>query len=436
MRAGDGKRHVEFLRVFEYATATAIKISEDLAALILALAQAGVLVVASVTGNGSNLIAALSHKRKQPLAVKDSVQAMTGMALIHGSCVNHTSMLIWTSGEAEITGLAAFRAFISGVISSLGRKEMKALLRAAGVTAKLPRIQTAKWTTEAKCAAFVENHWSVIRQIRETIRAEGKASLQGPEGELEAFRGILDVLVPFREFTERVERNATTMADAWLELQELRETLAALASGGSATAGEVLGLLNSRFATTADGVMMELAYVFTPQGHKRYHQLAVWSTLSAEGVPDDAEAAVAAFASDFDAMRAKTAELGVYSFPEICASAFGGAFDAYMLDGNAWGPSDQTPTGWGSKARAALARKPPAAPMTSELAFIKLAQVLTEMPASEAAAERAISTFEYIFDKSRMSSGVDLIQAELMIRFWRTNHPGEKLFIDAAKPDG
>ena len=103
-----------------------------------------------------------------------------------------------------------------------------------------------------------------------------------------------------------------------------------------------------------------------------------------------------------------------------------------MLNPNAWAPSDQTRTGWSSRARVAQFKCPKIAPINAELAFIKLAQVLTEMPASEAAAERAISNFEFIFDRTRMASALDLIQAELMIRFWRLNHLGQDLFIEAA----
>ena len=66
------------------------------------------------------------------------------------------------------------------------------------------------------------------------------------------------------------------------------------------------------------------------------------------------------------------------------------------------------------------------------LTAIRLAQVLKEMPASEAAAERASSVFEF-FDKSRMAAGMDLIQVELMFRFWRINHPLEKPFWTRAK---
>jgi hypothetical protein len=50
-----------------------------------------------------------------------------------------------------------------------------------------------------------------------------------------------------------------------------------------------------------------------------------------------------------------------------------------------------------------------------DAAFVKLPRGLTEMPASDAAAERAISIFEFIVDKTWISSDIDLIQAQLMM---------------------
>ena len=57
---------------------------------------------------------------------------------------------------------------------------------------------------------------------------------------------------------------------------------------------------------------------------------------------------------------------------------------------------------------------------------MKLARTLADLPASEAAAECVISIFEFIFD------GIDLIQAERMIRFWRINDPGQNPLLTCA----
>ena len=176
------------------------------------------------------------------------------------------------------------------------------------------------------------------------------------------------------------------------------------------------------------------------------------STLDAIAIPAEQLAAVAEFVPRHDAMREKFAELGVYMFPDLRPEEFGRSFEKYMLDPAFWGASELTRTGWSRRAiRAELAVLPRQVEIDNfeddvlhtvevpasrechvDLAFVKLARTLTEMPASEAAAERAISIFEFIFDKSRMSSGIDLIQAELMIRFWRINHPGVNPLLDCA----
>jgi hypothetical protein len=93
---GDEQRHIEFLRVFEYTQATAGNIVSDLSALIIELARAGVLVVAGMTDNAANLLAALDHRRAGGQTAQETVQKSTGMKVLHGSCVNHTSVLLRT----------------------------------------------------------------------------------------------------------------------------------------------------------------------------------------------------------------------------------------------------------------------------------------------------------------------------------------------------
>ena len=67
---------------------------------------------------------------------------------------------------------------------------------------------------------------------------------------------------------------------------------------------------------------------------------------------------------------------------------------------------------------------------TSE--FVHVAQVITELPASEAGVERLFSVLTSIFDDRRKSAGLDLIQAE-MIRMWQIHHPADPVFVTAAR---
>jgi hypothetical protein len=47
------------------------------------------------------------------------------------------------------------------------------------------------------------------------------------------------------------------------------------------------------------------------------------------------------------------------------------------------------------------------------------------MPASEAAAERLFSVFDWVFKKNRMRAQTNLLDATLMIRMWQIYHRDE-----------
>jgi hypothetical protein len=201
-------------------------------------------------------------------------------------------------------------------------------------------------------------------------------------------------------------------------------------------------MIDQRFASTGDAVMMELSFVLTVEGHRP--PLAIVGTLDAMAIPREQLLRVSQFATRSDALREKFAELGVYVFPDIQPVEFGRAFEDYLLNAKFWGAAEQTRTGWNRRALAAELSDQPVevnifdddlmVPVTRpaprrchvHAAFAKLARLLTEMPASEAAAERARSIFEFTFDKTQMSSGLDLIQAELMIRSYSSRAIDEK----------
>jgi hypothetical protein len=121
-----------------------------------------------------------------------------------------------------------------------------------------------------------------------------------------------------------------------------------------------------------------------------------------------------------DALREQFGELGFYACPDVQKEEFGEPFEKY-LDMDMFDESQLV-----------FVEKPALRSCHVNAASVKLARVLTGRPASEAAAERAISIFEFIFDRTRMSSGIDVIRAQLMIRFWRINHPGHNPRLDCA----
>jgi hypothetical protein len=54
-----------------------------------------------------------------------------------------------------------------------------------------------------------------------------------------------------------------------------------------------------------------------------------------------------------------------------------------------------------------------------------VAEVLTQLPASEAAAERLFSVFVALFNDRRLRANRDIVEAEILIRMWQIYDPNE-----------
>jgi hypothetical protein len=147
--------------------------------------------------------------------------------------------------------------------------------------------------------------------------------MHDPASDLHALDELMAAFDSFITFTEAVERDAAPMGDAHLELHKLRQDWRRLAQRGNPIAEECLEMIDHRCATTGDAWLMELAYVLTVDGDRERSPLAILSTLDSAAIPGEHLAAVAAFASELDALREKFAELGFYVLPDVQKGEFG-----------------------------------------------------------------------------------------------------------------
>jgi hypothetical protein len=81
---------------------------------------------------------------------------------------------------------------------------------------------------------------------------------------------VIDALLPLRTLIERTERGDTTLADFFVMQLACKAEWERLGNAGNAIALELLRLYEFRFATTADSLLHELAYVCTPAGHAHF----------------------------------------------------------------------------------------------------------------------------------------------------------------------
>jgi hypothetical protein len=246
---------------------------------------------------------------------------------------------------------------------------------------------------------------------------------------------VIDALVPMRTLIERTERGETTLSEFFVE------QLTCIAAGkrkrgaGNAIASQLL-----RFATTGDSLLHELAYVFTPDGHARFQM------MKRQCVPPVVERAVSdegvdVFCERLAKLVGKLIEMMNYMLPKDASDeAMGHVFDNYLACDQFWGPGENFRTGWLNKRNKILWSGKLHCDVNLWSDFREIAMIITQMPASEAAAERLFSILQCAFNKDRVSALLDILDATLAIRMWQVHHAPEEVGPNApsvlrARPD-
>jgi hypothetical protein len=365
--------------------------------------------MSAITDNGANLVLTFMPEFNQ------AIEEWVGARVLRIACVRHTSILINT-GLSSSEGFHVFEAWVKAVIGWRRERPVKAALRDEyNVTEKVPKHQEPKWGTLGKCALFIRRNWAAVQAL--AVRFHQDLDYDP------AYEMVLDALVPFNEFIEGVERDATTLGDAY---RRIGEPIGTWDAQGTAIAATMRRLMTGRFGARAgghvgDGVLMELAYTLQPAGHRASDRATgaarergdqCYSTSGGSALPG-AAAAVAregdgggelSSTTRMDETFRRNCWLGGHIFRSLPAG--------WCLLSDGGGRSNGL---GGSAGTSARGRGAGVLLRGSSLAASRL----------RAAAERLISVFENLSTKQRMGSEVDLINAEMMIRIWQIYHPDE-----------
>jgi hypothetical protein len=398
----DGFARLELAGIFELDRAGHEELAACIGPLVKRLRESGASIIAEITDNAGNLTAAFSETGQ-----KDTVQSVSGARMLWISCGIHTTQLVCATAEQEVDGFLEFLEWLRRLMAALRTKPVKRELREKGVSEKIPRPQEAKWTTIQKCATFVERNLAKILEIPRVASDAAESGRWSP---------IVAVLVPLGKFVEQAEGDMVGLQGLFLLHRELKATWTALAKDGNDYARQFKDILVKRFETTADGVLLQLSYFLTPAGHHEFQPLVECLTQQPAGLTAERVAVIREFAIQLPAMRERFLERAAYLFPSAPVDQVGSLFDEYARTLGFWRPGEQFVLGWGQRRWAYDAG-------SAQFVFAATSEILTQLPASEAAAERLFSVFEYLFNKQRMSAGTDLIHAEMMIRMLQLYHP-------------
>jgi hypothetical protein len=335
------------------------------------------------------------------------------LRLLQLSCAIHTELLTLVDLRKMHPTAAAYVSWLADVMRWLHSARVKMVLKNE-VHDKMPLVQESKWSTLFKASRFVHEHYEFIAPLLEKHNRELYDRVKTE------FDAVHVALMPLLDFIERAEADNVTQQRAFVLKRDLQLQWQALRPNPYAAALEKL--TNERFVSTGDGARCEAAYWLTPAGHAENAQYLQYVKWAKPAVPVDLRARVTEFCGAHLRVKAKIVEDARIILPTAAielgaAEAMGIQFDRYLEDANAWPKGSSEFDVWPHR------RWTGATDAAQQVASV--AEVLTQLPASEAAAERLFSVFVALFNDRRLRANRDIVEAEMIIRMWQIYYPNE-----------
>ena len=365
----------------------------------------GGIIVGCVTDNAKNLaLATTSASQAYPKVNTDkqvtSIQEISGIPIIHISCGVHTVNLVLQDLEKVDEKYSKFRTDIMALFKFLREKTIRTKAKGIGITKKIPLIQAIKWMSFADAFEFLlENRGKVNELLQDPFVMSKKPPVEDIPDEWIA---IMQVLRPFNEFLLQAQESSLLLPMFYDKLLKLmrhydEET--------DPMAKCILRLLKERFKNTANGSLGLLSWAMTRYGHDYYQARlnplrgAITCTQSDERVKllNERTGLVTEMVKvhEFYGFRA--------DFYVISAMFDFYLFEFNLVDGFDW-------------KKLSIKSIEISGQMFSLEPFAICAERIMSLPASEAVAERVLSSVQNLFGPSRASSKDDLIESQIIIR--------------------
>jgi hypothetical protein len=402
---GDGRVRLGLLDVREVQKSDHATLGDAFAPALLEACQAGAILTAAVTDNAFNLRRLLDPSKPGAL------QEKTQLTFLRFACVIHTSFLALLDARKDDPEFDHFIELLAMLAELCNKPTTRSCLKQLGCTSKPGLIQDPKWTSLFQFCMWLSSNFAAVRAAAERLGASELDALGNN------YSRFIDVIEAFGVYVNAVQGDSATMPFFYDRLLVLLSRLDELAVGNDEkqanhTAVVVRKCLCFRFSTTADGVACMLSYILTPDGH-------IWMRVRLEPAGYDAVADqserenLAEALADRAAMRKR-----IIAFTqEICTSAdpaeVGRGFDNFLqLDPvGFWEPGRPAPSRWRDEKDLAAGGRG-----AFSVGFAYVAAILTQLPCSEAAAERMFSILKWVATKNRLSMESSLLRAIMLVR--------------------
>ena len=397
---------IAVLQVLTFQSATAKALATDVAVVVRELVDAGALPIALMSDNGPNVKSAFGKGKFW------TVGRISGVELLQLSCSVHTGHLVFADAKKDLPRFREYCRLLKAAMRALRCPRGRLALGDMGFTGSVPMVQEPKWCTKAACAQFVIENLHMILRVPDVPPGLDNA----------IYIDFARAIVPMISFINAVQATSALMSDVFMPIWGLLSQWRRMAQEGSHAAVFFGNALKARFSTTGDASLIALTFSLTHQGHAQWCE---WQTLSQAPLGRITAEQAVLLKEVVPLMRgARSRWLDVVGlfYPDISQEVAGTFYDGYFAMGAFWQPGQSPRLAW-SQARWRLADG------TDSPAFrlCDAAARLTQLPASEAVAERFFSVFTSQWGDERASALPDLLEAEMILRWWLSQHPGQTL---------
>ena len=421
----NGKK-ARLAKVYHVEDQTANSLSDIVADVYRKASLNRIMITGTCSDNASNLVAALKGKGAESLSAK------IGCYLLRVSCSAHTSQLSIIDIRRTDSNIDTILSNCISLSMYIDRRD-KTFRQCLDV--QRPSFIATRWNSACSVLEFmVNNHEQIDRFINDCIEAEdaayqrriannAKRVANGEEPKpicdpsyppvpaipIE-WSHLFEALKIIRTFTTRIEGDISLQQEVFIEARNVNFALTALEITGNPFAATLLNAFESRFMTTTDILIAELAWRSTPDGVIEWR-----NTFETERRGDNLNAKQNAN-EHYDALATRFIELCEEVF-EITTdkqrAEFGfPALFHWWLESAPVDPGESTESLWKRmKERSVVIPGYRSSAPVSLLNLWKIAVALTTLPASESICERCFSQIKHLASDLNSSMKPELFEA-------------------------
>ena len=402
----DGKLYFAGAMQLDYTNH--ISIAKSLQPVIERITDNKGIPIAILTDNARNLKLAATD-RSQPGPTIDtglqvcSVQSLTRQNMLHISCSVHSANLILKDIEKEIPDFIDFKKGIKNLFAFLRHRNVRQKLKCHGVHEKVDRIQEIKWLTYYHAFIYVNKYHAEIGLVLADDSLKGCKHHPDFVEIPREWHKFLGALAHLGQFIVSIQGDATRLCQVFDHLLQLKVKWA---ENGDDISTTLSRLLARRFDSTADGLLAQVAYLFTPKGLTYFRKI-----FSEMGEDQEIDANFTRRFNLRDALMRKFLDIyryfGFMHADSRVPPLFHRFLQYYELT------TEPMKVQLDRLRQLNLTNQDMLIPWCD---FCLTAQRLLELPASESVAERVISHMGILFPASRFSAKADLVDAQITVR--------------------